>query len=286
MLFANLLIGLREGLEASMVVMILVAFLVKSHRKDQLKWVWTGVAGALAVTVATFCIIHFGTKMLTTQGQELIGGIGSLVAVGLVSYILLWMRGASKNMSAELKGKMTDAVAVGPFAVFVVAFMAVVREGIETALLVFDTFAYGGTTTPALGLTIGIAISVAVACGMYFGAVRIDLSLFFRITGILLVIVAAGILRYGINDLQEAGVLPGLHNLAFDISSVLVPGTAVATFIEGIFNLIPAPTVASMVGWAIYLVIAMWLFLRPLPEKDTTKQAAADSAQTTASPVA
>ncbi|WP_291314171.1 iron uptake transporter permease EfeU [Corynebacterium sp. UBA2622] len=275
MLFANLLIGLREGLEASMVVMILVAFLVKSNRRDQLTWVWAGVAGALAVTVATFCIIHFGTKMLTTQGQELIGGIGSLIAVGLVSYILLWMRGASNNMSAELKGKMTDAVAVGPLAVFVVAFMAVVREGIETALLVFDTFAYGGTAAPALGLTLGILISVAVATAMYFGAVRINLGLFFRVTGILLVIVAAGILRYGITDLQEAGVLPGLHNLAFDISNILVPGTAVATFIEGIFNLVPAPTVASMIGWAVYLVVAMWLFLRPLPEQKTPRRDAA-----------
>ena len=273
MLFANLLIGLREGLEASIVVMILVAFLVKSHRRDQLTWVWAGVAGALAVTVATFCIIHFGTKMLTTQGQELIGGIGSLVAVGLVSYILLWMRGASNNMSAELKGKMTDAVAVGPLAVFVVAFMAVVREGIETALLVFDTFAYGSGGAPALGLSLGILISVAVATAMYFGAVRINLGVFFRVTGALLVVVAAGILRYGITDLQEAGVLPGLHNLAFDISNVLVPGTAVATFIEGIFNLVPAPTVASMIAWAVYLVVAMWLFLRPLPEQNSSRAA-------------
>ncbi|MEX3563399.1 iron uptake transporter permease EfeU [Corynebacterium phoceense] len=263
MLFANLLIGLREGLEAAMVVTILAAYLTKSGHSKQMRWVWAGVAAAIAVTLAVFAIIYYGTKTLTTVGQEIIGGIGSLVAVALVSYMLLWMHGASKNMKAELEGKLEHAIAVGPGSVFVLAFMAVVREGIETALLVFDTFAYGSSATPALGLSLGIAIAVAVAVAMYFSAIRINLRTFFRVTGILLVIVAAGILRYGLTDLQEAGLLPGLHTLAFDVSHIIAPGTALATFIEGIFNLVPAPTTLSMVGWAVYLVIALYLFLRP-----------------------
>ncbi|MCQ9340031.1 FTR1 family protein [Corynebacterium phoceense] len=263
MLFANLLIGLREGLEAAMVVTILAAYLTKSGHSKLMRWVWAGVAAAIAVTLAVFAIIYYGTKTLTTVGQEIIGGIGSLVAVALVSYMLLWMHGASKNMKAELEGKLEHAIAVGPGSVFVLAFMAVVREGIETALLVFDTFAYGSSATPALGLSLGIAIAVAVAVAMYFGAIRINLRTFFRVTGILLVIVAAGILRYGLTDLQEAGLLPGLHTLAFDVSHIIAPGTALATFIEGIFNLVPAPTTLSMVGWAVYLVIALYLFLRP-----------------------
>ncbi len=215
------------------------------------------------MTLAVFAIIYYGTKTLTTVGQEIIGGIVSLVAVALVSCMLLWMHGASKNMKAELEGKLEHAIVVGAGSVFVLAFMAVVREGIETALLVFDTFAYGSSATPALGLSLGIAIAVAVAVAMYFGAIRINLRTFFRVTGILLVIVAAGILRYGITDLQEAGLLPGLHTLAFDVSNIIAPGTALATFIEGIFNLVPAPTTLSMVGWAVYLVIALYLFLRP-----------------------
>lgn len=215
------------------------------------------------MTLAVFAIIYYGTKTLTAVGQEIIGGIGSLVAVALVSCMLLWMHGASKNMKAELEGKLEHAIVVGAGSVFVLAFMAVVREGIETALLVFDTFAYGSSATPALGLSLGIAIAVAVAVAMYFGAIRINLRTFFRVTGILLVIVAAGILRYGITDLQEDGLLPGLHTLAFDVSNIIASGTALATFIEGIFNLVPAPTTLSMVGWAVYLVIALYLFLRP-----------------------
>ncbi|CQD06579.1 putative high-affinity iron transporter [Corynebacterium striatum] len=197
--------------------------------------------------------------------------------MALVTYMLLWMRGASKNMKAELEGKLEAAIAVGAGSVFVLAFMAAVREGIETALLVFDTFAYGSTMTPALGLSLGILIAVAVAVAMYYGAVRINLGTFFKVTGILLVVVAAGILRYGITDLQEAGLLPGLHTLAFDISNVIAPGTALATLIEGIFNLVPAPTLLSMIAWAVYLVVAMYLFLRPAPAPKPAKQQQADT---------
>jgi len=263
MLFANFLIGLREGLEASMVVMILVAFLVKAKRKDQLKWVWAGVATALLTTVTAFLIIQFGTKTLTSQGQELVGGIASLIAVGLVTWMLFWMHGAAKNMSAMLGDQMNRAVSVGPAAVIFLAFTAVAREGIETALLVFDSFASGTKTTPALGLSLGIALSVALASLMYFGAIRINLKVFFTVTGALLIIVAAGILRYGITDLQEAGVLPGLSTIAFDISHIIIPGTTTATLLEGIFNLVPAPTTASIIAWAIYLVVALFFFLKP-----------------------
>ena len=263
MFLANFLIGLREGLEASMVVMILVAFLVKSRRRDLLPQVWIGVAAALAATITAFLIIQFGTKTLTSQGQELVGGIFSLVTVALISIMLLWMKDAAKKMATELNDKMATAVNTGKLAVVTVAFIAVIREGIETALLVFDSFSYGDTTGPALALTAGIAISVAIAWLMYKGAVKVNLGVFFQITGALLIVVAAGILRYGVTDLQEAGVLPGLNNLAFDISGVLQPGTTAATLIEGIFNLVPAPSLLSMIAWAAYLVLALWLFFKP-----------------------
>ena len=271
MLFANFLIGLREGLEASMVVMILVAFLVKADRKDQMKWVWSGVAAAICATIATFLIIHYGTKTLTSQGQELVGGVASLLAVVLVTWMLLWMRGAAKNMSRELGNQLGSAIAIGPAAVMFVAFTAVIREGIETALLVFDTFAYGTKTTPMLGLVLGIALSIVLATCMYFGAIRINLQVFFKTTGILLIVVAAGILRYGVTDLQEAAVLPGLNNIAFDISHIIVPGTTTATLLEGIFNLVPAPTTASIIAWAAYLIIALVLFLKP-PSRRPSQQ--------------
>lgn len=260
MLYANLLIGLREGLEATMIVIILAAYLKKTGRSHERPWLWGGVAAALALTVISFLVLQFGTKTLTTQGQELIGGIASLVTVAMITWMLLWMSSAGKNMADELKGKL-DA-AIGAKAVFLVALLAVGREGIETILLVFDSFT-SDNATPFVGLGIGVAISVVLGALIYRGAISINLKMFFQIVGILLVVVAAGILRYGITDLQEANVLPGLDAILFDISSVLTPGTWYAALLEGMFNIVPAPTVLAFIGWAIYLVVAMWLFLRP-----------------------
>lgn len=274
MFLANFLIGLREGLEASMVVMILVAFLVKSDRRAFLPQVWIGVGAALASAITAFLIIQFGTKTLTSQGQELVGGIFSLVTVALISFMLLWMREASKKMVTELNSKMGEAVKLGAGAVISVAFIAVIREGIETALLVFDSFTGGSTAVPAAALSLGIAVSVVVAWLMYKGALKVNLGKFFQVTGALLIVVAAGILRYGITDLQEANVLPGLNTLAFDISGVLAPGSTLATVIEGVFNLIPAPSLLSMFGWAIYLVVTLWLFFKPAPATEPEKKPA------------
>lgn len=260
MLFANTLIGLREGLEASMVVMILVAFLVKSGRRDQLRWVALGVAAAVAATMAVFLVIELGTKTLTSTGQELLGGVASLVAVALISYMLLWMSASAKDMAGDLKGRLGSAVEVGPWAVVLMAFAAVAREGVETTLLVFDSITH---SAPALGLATGIAVSIVAAVLMYRGAVRINLGVFFTVTGVLLIVVAAGILRYGITDLQEAGVLAGLGDYAFDLTGVIIPGSTLATVIEGVFNLVPQPTTASMIAWSLYLVVALTLFFRP-----------------------
>lgn len=252
-----------------MVVIILAAYLRKTDQRRSYPWLWGGVVGALALTVGVFLVIHFGTKTLTTTGQELIGGIASLVTVALVVWMLIWMKGANRNMTAELEGRMEKAVAVGPVAVATVAFIAVAREGIETALLVFDSFTRS-LGVPFAGLMTGVAVAVAIGVAMYVGAVRINLGLFFRITGLLLILVAAGILRYGINDLQEANVLPGLSTYAFDISDVLERGTWYATLLEGMFNIVPNPTVLSFIGWAAFLIIALPAFF--WPEKKTEKK--------------
>jgi len=277
-LYANLLIGLREGLEATMVVTILAAYLTKTGRKHERPWLFGGVLAALIFTAISFAILHFGTKTLTTQGQELIGGIASLVTVAMITWMLLWMSSAGKSMSAELKGRMEAAV--GPKAVFFVAFLAVGREGIETILLAFDSLT-SNNSTPFIGLAVGISIAVVIGFLIYKGAIRVDIGKLFRLLGILLVLVAAGILRYGIHDLQEAGVLPGLNTHAFDISGILTPGTWYATAIEGMFNFVPNPSVLSFVAWAAYLIIVMALFLRagkPTPKKNVTSTPASQKA--------
>jgi len=261
-LFGSGLIGLREGLEAAIVVTILVAFLVKSDRRDALKWVWLGVGAAIAMTIAVFLIIQFGENTISGLAAEAIAGIASLVAVAIVTTMVLWMKKAAATLSGELRGEMARALETGGVAVLSLAFLAVGREGVETALFMVG-YAEAETAWPLAGLIVGVLIAVAIAYGMYVGALRINLAKFFSYTGVFLIIVAAGILSYGIGALQTVGWLPGLANRAFDVSSWFNWSSWYGEVIQGIFNVTPTPTVLQLAAWLAYLVIVLALFLRP-----------------------
>jgi len=261
-LFGSGLIGLREGLETAIVVTILVAFLVKSDRRDALKWVWLGVTAAVVMTIGVFLVIQFGENTISGLAAEAIAGIASLVAVAIVTTMVLWMKRAAATMSGELRGDMARALETGGLAVLTLAFLAVGREGVETALFMVG-YAEADTLWPLVGLIVGVLIAIAIAYGMYIGAVRINLAKFFSYTGAFLVVVAAGILSYGIGALQTVGWLPGLANKAFDITSWFNWSSWYGEVIQGIFNVTPTPTILQFVLWLAYLVIVLALFLRP-----------------------
>jgi len=264
-LASNALIGLREGLEAALVVVILVAFLVKTDRRWALRHVWTGVGVAVALSVALGALLTYGTKQLTFEAQELIGGSASIIAVVFVTFMVFWMKSASRTISGELKGKLDRALDMGPLAIALVAFLGVGREGLETAIFFYATTeaAGQGNNQPLIGWVIGLGGAVVLGWLIYRGAVKINLAKFFRYTGVLLVLVAGGILAYGLHDLQEAGFLPGLTTLAFDVSATVDPGSWYATLLKGIFNFTPATTVLQAVAWVLYVGIVLTLFLRP-----------------------
>ena len=258
------LIGLREGLEAGIVVMVLVAFLVKTGRRDALKWVWLGVAGAVAVTVGVFLGIRYGAYRLTDLTAEAIAGIASLVAVAIVTSMVLWMHHAAAGLSGDLRAGMSRALETGAPAVLLLSFLAVGREGAETALFMVG-YAEAKTSWPLLGLIVGTATAAVIAWAMYAGAIRIDLAKFFRYTGVFLIVVAAGILSYGLGALQTVGWLPGHQLRAFDISAAMDWGSWYGQVLQGIFNISANPTVLQLTGWLIYLAIVWPLFLRPSP---------------------
>ncbi|KZB87537.1 iron uptake transporter permease EfeU [Amycolatopsis regifaucium] len=265
MWFASALIGLREGLEAALVVSILVAFLVKTERRHALRWVWLGVGVAVLLSVGIGAILTYSTAQLSFEQQELLGGTLSIVAVGFVTAMIFWMRKASRTIAAELRGKLDEALDVGPLAVLVLSFFAVGREGLETAVFFYSTVqtAQGGTTEPLIGFTSGILVAIVLAYLIYRGAVRFDLGRFFTVTGVLLVFVAAGVLGYGLHDLQEAAFLPGLTVLAFDASAVLPETSWYGALLKGIFNYSQQTTVLQAVAWLAYVAIVLPLFLRP-----------------------
>jgi high-affinity iron transporter len=274
----NFLIGLREGLEAALVVSILVAFLVRTDRRSVLPKVWLGVGIAVAVSAGVTLALALAQQQLTFEAQETFGGGLSILAVGFVTWMIFWMRGAARSISAELRGRMEHAIELGSTAVVLMATLAVGREGLETALFFFTAAqAAGQTTEPLIGFLLGIAVAIVLAYLIYRGAVRLNLGRFFMITGVLLVFVAAGILAYGVHDLQEAGVLPGLNTLAFDVSAAVPPDSWYGTLLKGIFNFSPQTTVVEAIVWVGYVAVVLTLFLRPQHSARPTAPAGAGS---------
>lgn len=266
-MFANYLIGLREGLEAALVVSILVAYLVKSERRELLARVWAGVALAVGISLAFGFALFYGPRGLTFEAQEAIGGTLSIVAVGLVTWMIFWMARAARTLSGELRGQIDKAAEGSWFALVLVAVLAVGREGLETALFLWSateavTRDSDATWQPLLGAGLGIATAVALGYLLYRGAITINLSKFFAWTGGFLIVVAAGVLAYGVHDLQEAGILPGLTTLAWDVSDVIEPSTWYAALLKGVFNFSPVTTVLEAVVWVSYVAPTMTLFVR------------------------
>lgn len=264
-MLGNFLIGLREGLEASLVVAILIAYLVRSDRRHLLPRIWAGVGVAIAISLGFGALLTFGPRSLTFEAQEALGGFLSIIAVGFVTWMIFWMAEHAKDLSGELHGKIDMAAEGSRFGLVIVAFLAVAREGLETALFLWaatQTAADGGSATgPILGAGLGLLVAVAMGWGFYKGVLRINLSKFFAWTGGFLIIVAAGVLAYGFHDLQEAGILPGLNNLAFDVSHVIAPGSLLGTLLKGIFNFSPQTTWVEAIAWISYIVIVMPIFL-------------------------
>ncbi len=264
-MLANFLIGLREGLEATLVVSILVAYLVKTDRRHLLPWIALGVGLAVALSIGFGALLTYGPKGLTFEAQELIGGTLSILAVALVTWMIFWMAATARTLSSELRGALDTAAAAGPASLTLMAGLAVGREGLETALFLWAaTKAAAGessTTTPLVFALLGIATAVLIGWLLYRGAVRLNLGTFFTWTGGFLVLVAAGVLAYGIHDLQEAGFLPGLGTLAFDVSDTIRPGSVVGTLLKGIFNFSPAMTVLEVAAWLAYVVPVMTLYI-------------------------
>lgn len=261
-MFANFLIGLREGLEAALVVGILVAYLVKTDRRDRLPPIWAGVGFAVAVSVGFGALLTYGPKGLSFKAQEAIGGTLSILAVCFVTWMIFWMARTARSLKGELESRLEQAAGGSALGLALVATLAVGREGLETALFMWSAAkATGRSTDPLVGALAGLAVAIVLGVLIYRGALSIRLDKFFAWTGAFLVVVAAGVLAYGVHDLQEAAVLPGLHSLAFDVSDTIPPDSTLGTLLKGTINFTPATTWLQAIAWTLYIVPVMVLFI-------------------------
>ncbi len=287
-MLATFLIGLREGLEAALVVGILVAYLRRLGRRDALPKMWAGVGLAIALALAIGAVLTFGAYELTFQAQELIGGGLSLVAVAMVTWMIFWMQRAGRTMKSTLEGGIDRALTAGGlWALIAIGFVSVAREGIETTLLLWSMVqSFGDAPSALLGALLGLTVAVLLGWLISRGALRLDLRRFFAWTGGFLVIVAAGVLAYALMDLQEAGALPGPFTAAapldpvtgavavgwaafpfgwaFDVSSAIAPGGALASILQATVGFLPAMTWLQVVAWVVYIAVVGWLYVRGL----------------------
>ncbi|GAB3979329.1 hypothetical protein GCM10029978_074420 [Actinoallomurus acanthiterrae] len=259
--FPNVLIGLREGLEAGLVVSILVAAMRRLAPERSLAAVWTGVAGAVAVSFSFGAILTFTETSMSSKAQEAFAGGLSVVAVALVTFMVFWMRRTARSLSGDLKAKVGSALAVSRTALVVTAFVAVAREGLETALFIWtNTQTAGSDLAPLAGAVAGLLIATVLCAGMYRRALKINLSRFFTVTGVMLVVIAAGVLTYGLKDLQDAGIVTSAT--AFDASGWAPSGTWWVQIVQGVLNLTPQMTWLQVIAYVAYLATVMTLFLR------------------------
>lgn len=262
-MLANYLIGLREGLEAALIVAILVAYLVKLDQRRTLARLWIGVALAIVLALGVGAFLTFASQALTFQAQETFGGVMSIAAAALITWMIFWMAAHARTLRTHLHGEVDRALVGGAWMLTLIAFLAVAREGIETALFLWAGIRASGTTsTPLLGALLGLATAVIIGVLIYRGAVRLNLARLFTWTGFALIVVAAGVLAYGIHDLQEAGVLPGLNNIAFDVSAQIPPTSWYGTVLKGTVNFSPSTTWLQFVAWWAYLVVTLALYVR------------------------
>jgi high-affinity iron transporter len=277
--FANYLIGLREGLEAALIVTILIAYVVKIGRKDVLPRLWTGVGLAVLLALGIGAALTWGTYGLSFTAQETIGGVLSIVATGLVTWMVFWMLRTARDLAGHLRANIDRHLVGAGLGLVLVAFMAVGREGIETALFIWAAVQATGTSTmPLIGAAAGILTAVGLGWLIYAGMLRINLSKFFTWTGGILIVVAAGVLSYGVHDLQEAGLLPGAASLAFNVSAVIPPDSWYGTLLKGTLNFSPATTWLELAAWLVYLVPVLTVFIVKSRRSGPPKSAASRSA--------
>jgi high-affinity iron transporter len=279
---ATFVIGLREGLEAALIVGIVGGFLRRRGDRAALRPMWAGVALAVVICIAVAVVLEVVSADLPQQEQEGLETVIGLVAVAMITYMIIWMRGHARSMRRELEAAAESALARGStWALIGMAFLAVLREGFETT--VFLLAAFQSATNPLTaggGAALGILVSIALGYGIYRGAVHIDLARFFTVTAVFLVLVAAGLFVSAVHTAHEATWLNVGQTQVADLSAIVQPGTPISSLLTGVLGIQPQPTLVEVVAWLVYLVPMLVFVLWPVrrPSRSAASEPAGASA--------
>jgi high-affinity iron transporter len=249
-------ITLREGVEASLIIGIIAAFLVKEGRRDAIRQMWLGVGIAIVLCAGVAVILDIVGQDLPERRQAGLETVIALIAVAAVTYMIVWMRRHARGIKAALEGEAASALATGStIALVAMAFLAVLREGFETSVFLLAAFQNSTDSTAAgFGAVLGLLAAVGIGVGLYRGGVRINLTRFFRLTGLVLVFVAAGLLATAAHTAHEAGWVNAMQSQAVDLSWLVRPGTISGSLLTGMLGLQPSPTVVEVLAYLLYAV--------------------------------
>ena len=259
---AAFFITLREGLEAALIVVIVMGYLRQLGRTNEFRWVLLGAVAGVAVSLAAGTAVYIAVGELEGRAEELTEGIIALAAVAVLTWMIFWMRRQARTLGGDLRKQVDQKLAGGVvLGLASIVFIGVVREGLETALFLLAVVFDSSATSTAIGAFSGLALAIALGYLIYRGGERINLRLFFQVTGGLIIVVAAGLFAKGVHELQEAGVFDTLHAPVWDVQSNPIIGHGQFTnFLKGFLGWSPDPSVEQLAVWAIYLVVACWLF--------------------------
>lgn len=264
-MLSTFLIALREGLEGSLIIGILVAYLIRTNRRNHLWPLWSGVSVALIGSFGFGAFLSFTSNELTPRGEELFAGTTSLVAVAMVTWMVFWMKRSARNLRGELQDKIDQAQAVGAFAIAGAAFFAVAREGLETALFVYSNFkTVSSDSAPTIGLVAGLAVAIALGFLIYKQSIKLDLGKFFLVTGVALIVVAGGVLSYGIHELQEFGLLPGPDAFAWNLTNWISTDSILGALLAGTIGFDTTTSWLQLCFWVAYLGVVIPLYVKPI----------------------
>jgi high-affinity iron transporter len=265
--FAAFVTLLREGFEATLLIAIVLAYLVKIGHKEDFRQVWYGVGAAVAVSLIAAGALFVTAGELEGTAEYIFEGTAMWVAVGFLTYMVLWMRRQSRTVAQSIRRGVDIAIEKGSrLALMSLVFVMVLREGVETGLFIFGITQTSSPLQVAIGAVLGIAAAVALGYVVYAGGKRINLGAFFKITGVLLILVAAGLLAHGVAEFQEAGLLPELFPL-WNVSGapVVGEGAIVSELLTAFFGWDPEANFLEFIAWATYLLAVGFAFLRPHP---------------------
>ncbi|MBT3362591.1 MAG: iron transporter [Chloroflexi bacterium] len=264
-MIASMLITLREGLEAALIIGIILAYLAKTGNRQAFKPVWIGVALAVAVSMIVGGIIFWTAGEFSGKGEEIFEGIAMFVAVGVLTWMIFWMRKQAAGIKAHLHSQIDSALGNNSIkALVILAFVVVVREGIETALFLFaSTRVSESTESSLIGGLIGLAIAIAIGYAFYRGSARLNLKTIFNVTGLLLIVFAAGLLAHGIHEFHEAGLIPTGIEHVWNINHIIDEKSTVGAFLKALVGYNGNPSLVEVIAYVVFLTTALAAFLRP-----------------------